>query len=143
MIGLGNPWRRDDAVGLEVARRTGGTAVEHDPSRLLDLWAGEREVVLVDAVRSGAEPGTIHRLDAAAGPLPAELFGVSTHHVGLAETVELARALGRLPERLDVYGIEGGDFAAGTGLTPAVQRAAAVLAAELARKASSARDARS
>ena len=55
----------------------------------------------------------------------------STHAFGVADAVELARALGRLPGRLDVYAIEGASFAAGDRLSPAVERAVAELAAEL------------
>ncbi|MBN1529374.1 MAG: hydrogenase maturation protease [Thermoleophilaceae bacterium] len=136
MLGIGNPWRGDDAAGLEVARRlreAGLRALEREgePSTLLDAWEGEREVILVDAVSSGCEPGTVHRLDAAAAPLPAELFAVSTHHLSVADAVELARSLGRLPERLELYGIEGAAFDAGGGMTPAVAEAVEAVAAEL------------
>ena len=88
-------------------------------------------MVIVDAVRSGAKAGTIHRLDALARPLPAQLFRASTHHLSVAEAVALGRALGRLPERLEIYGIEGRDFTAGLGLAPEVERAVERVAAEL------------
>jgi hydrogenase maturation protease len=141
VLGIGNPWRGDDAAGIEVARRLQAKGLralerEGDPSSLLDAWAGESDVVLVDAVSSGAEAGTIHRLDAREGPLPAELFAVSTHHLSVAEAVELARVLGRLPERLEVYGIEGAGFEAGSGLAPAVETAVEAVAAELAARLS-------
>jgi hydrogenase maturation protease len=87
---------------------------------LIDAWDGVDAVWLVDAVSSGAEVGTVHRLDASASELPTELFRASTHHVGLAEAVELARALGRLPALAIVYGIEGSSFQVGEELTPAV-----------------------
>jgi hydrogenase maturation protease len=120
VIGVGNAARGDDAAGLIAARRLGGIEHEADPLALLDVWDGAESVVVIDAVRSGAAPGTIHRFDATE-PLPAALrSSTSTHAVGLAETIELARALGRLPERLIVYGIEGERFEAGADLTPAV-----------------------
>jgi len=84
-------------------------------------------VIVVDATCSGAPPGTVRRFDAAREPLPAAPPGASTHGLGLAEAVGLARALGRLPARLVLVGIEGADFSPGTGLTPAV--AAGVAAA--------------
>ncbi len=65
----------------------------------------------------------MHRLDAGESELPTELFRASTHHVGLAEAVELARALGRLPARVIVYGIEGESFEVGEELAPAVAAA--------------------
>ncbi len=71
----------------------------------------------------------MHRLDASDQALPPDPFRASTHHVSLAETVELARAIGRLPGRTVVYGIEGGSFAVGAPLTPAVAAAALDVAA--------------
>jgi hydrogenase maturation protease len=44
----------------------------------------------------------------------------STHSFGVAEAVELARALGRPPARVVVFGIEGRDFTPGEGLSPDV-----------------------
>ena len=125
MIGVGNPWRRDDGAGPAVAAALGGTWTD-DPSRLLDLLSGAERAVVVDAAASGAQPGTIRRFDGAARPLPAGAAR-STHAFGVADAVELARALGRLPPRLDVYTIEGADFTAGAGLSPAVARAVKAL----------------
>ena len=119
------------AEGLRAVGREG------EPSSLLDAGDGEEHVILVDAVSSGEKPGTIHRLDAGAGPLPAQLFGVSTHHLSVADAVELGRSLGRLPERLEVYGIEGAAFGAGRGLTPAVAEAVEAVASELRRRLAS------
>ena len=86
---------------------------------------------MVDAVQSGAEPGTIHALDASSRRMPIELFKGSTHAFGLAEAVELARALDRLPTSLLVYGIEGQSFSAGRGLTTEVERAVGSLVRRL------------
>jgi hydrogenase maturation protease len=92
-----------------------------EPTALLDAFEGADALWVVDAVFSGAAPGTVHRLDAGARELPAELFRTSTHHLGLAEAVELARALGRLPPHVIVFGIEGASFEPGDSLTPAVE----------------------
>jgi hydrogenase maturation protease len=97
---------------------------EGEPTGLLDAWEGADSLWLADAVSSGSEPGTIHRLDAGEEKLPHSLFRASSHHLGLAEAIELARALGRLPREVVVYGIEGASFDAGTSVTPAVAAAA-------------------
>jgi hydrogenase maturation protease len=102
---------------------------EGEPTSLIDSWEGAEAVWLVDAVSSGAEPGTVHRHDASARELPARLFDTSTHHFGLAEAVELARALGRLPRTAIVFGIEGASFETGETLSPEVEAAAARVAA--------------
>jgi hydrogenase maturation protease len=90
---------------------------------LLDDWQGAEAVVLIDATSSGAEPGTICRYEAHARPLPAAFSRSSTHSFGVAEAIELARALGRLPPRLVVFGIEGRDFGPGIALSPDVDSA--------------------
>jgi hydrogenase maturation protease len=131
VIGVGNAWRGDDAAGLAVAGRLRGTVPsgvdvlerEGEPTGLVDAWDGVDAVWLVDAVVSGAAPGTVHRLDASEEELPAELFRASTHHLGLAEAVELARALGRLPASVVFFGIEAARVDAGDELTPEVAAA--------------------
>lgn len=124
VIGVGNPSRGDDAAGLEVARRLRRVEARRHPGasyELMDLWEGADDVIVVDAARSGAAAGTVHRYDARRQPLPLGTLATSTHSVGVADTVELARSLGRLPARLMIYGIEVGDLSTGAGLSPAVE----------------------
>jgi hydrogenase maturation protease len=131
VIGVGNAYRRDDGVGLAVAARLRGgvptgvelVVCEQEPSRLIDDWQGAASALVVDAVASGAPPGTLHRFDAGAGPIPAGVFRSSTHAFGVGDAVELARVLGKLPDRVVVYGVEGGEFAAGEGLSAPVEAA--------------------
>jgi hydrogenase maturation protease len=131
VIGVGNPYRRDDGVGIVVARRLRELAeralvvaeASGEGASLLDAFEGAPWVILIDAVASGAAPGTVVRLDAAVQPLPKQFFRYSTHTLGVAEAVELARTLGCLPARLVIFGVEGAEYAAGEGLSPEVARA--------------------
>ncbi len=132
IVGVGDPERCDDGVGLVVARalRTkkfaNTTIVESsgDGALLSQLWQEAARVFLIDAVSSGAPPGTVQRIDAHSRTLPTDLFRSSSHTFGLAEAVELARALNQLPPRLIVYGIEGKNFDLGLGLSPEIIAAA-------------------
>jgi hydrogenase maturation protease len=132
VIGVGNAYRRDDGVGLVVARRLQAAVPERvavreesgEGAALMAAWEGADTALIIDAVHSGAAPGTVRRLEASERAIPADLFHFSTHAVSVADAVELARALGQLPPRLVVYGIEGKDFDAGVGLSPAVEEAA-------------------
>jgi hydrogenase maturation protease len=136
VVCVGNRLRGDDAAGLEVARLLRGTLPagvriterEGEPTALIGGWEGVEALWIVDAVSSGSDAGTVHRLDASDRALPPDPFRASTHHVSLAETVELARALDRLPAKTIVYGIEGGSFAVGEPPTPAVAAAAVAVA---------------
>jgi hydrogenase maturation protease len=102
---------------------------------LMERWKGYRSVVLVDAVSSGGKPGTIHRFDAHLRSIPAKFFHSSTHSFGLAEAVELARAIGELPPRLVVYGIEAKRFEAGLGLAEEIGIAAAAVVEDIVAEA--------
>jgi hydrogenase maturation protease len=129
VIGIGNPDRGDDAVGQWVAERLAEYGVRTLSGRgetvdLMEWWAGEDDVVVIDAVSSGAEPGTIVRIDALEDSLPSEHFRGSTHAFGLEEAIELARAMDELPQRLIVYGIEGDSWEPGLELSEPVREAA-------------------
>jgi hydrogenase maturation protease len=142
VVGVGNEMRGDDAVGLAVVRALAGTVpddvavleCEGEPVSLLAAWEGHEHAIVVDATQSDAEAGTIRRIVAQDGPLPPALAGSSTHLLGLADAVELARALGRLPETTVVYGIEGAAFDTGAGISEPVAAAAEKVAAAIRRE---------
>ena len=136
VVGLGSPDRGDDAVGVVVARTVAGrhlpdvdVVVHEDPTDLVELWSGRELVVVVDAVRSSAEPGTLVLVETGAGGerLPESAWGRAgrggTHAFGLAAAVELARALHRLPGRVVLVGVEAASFDHGAPLSPAVAAA--------------------
>jgi hydrogenase maturation protease len=131
IIGIGNEYRGDDGAGLIAARllkaRLGDSipVLERsgDGAALIEAWRGAETVILIDAMMSGAAPGTIRRFDAITRPIPRESIRSSTHAFGVVQAIELARALGSLPLRLIVYGIEGKFFAARVGLSEEVEKA--------------------
>jgi hydrogenase maturation protease len=131
IIGVGNLFRGDDAAGVLAARRlkalVGDLAdvIEAELAGLdvLDLMAEASTVFLIDAARSGQPAGTIHRFDASAGPITADLFPHSTHVLNAVDAIEMGRTLGLLPSRVIVYGLEVGDTRAGNELSPAVAAA--------------------
>jgi hydrogenase maturation protease len=125
IIGIGNRDRGDDGAGVAVVEDLTGCithVVEAGVLDMFDLWTETDDVVVVDAMRSGAQPGTVRSFDVRATPLPDETFG-STHSFGPAASIELARALGRMPASIEVIGIEAGDFTTGTSMSPQVARA--------------------
>jgi len=135
VIGVGNTFRRDDGAGAAVADLVAagggrGVCADGEPARLVELWSHEADVVVVDASRTGAQPGTVRFLD------PHDLATVSPslrggHALGVGTAIGLGQSLGRLPGRLLVIAIEGADFGDGEGLSPAVARAVHHVAADL------------
>ena len=146
VCGIGNEHRHDDGAGLAVARALAALrpAVTDagplgEPLDLLGRWDDADLAVVVDAIRSGAAPGTVRleelARDNALLDRRSRSAAPSTHGLGLDDVLCLARTLGTAPARVVLVGIEGDDFSPGTGLHPdvaaAVARAAALVAALL------------
>ena len=142
VVGTGNSWRGDDSVGLEVASALRGRlpesvrvlATEAEQSSLMDEWEGCDAVLIVDAVHSGAAPGQVHRVDLNAEFVPHAVLQGSTHHFSLGDTIELARALKRLPAKALFLGVEGESFSPGEPLSPAVAAAVPAIVEEIAKE---------
>lgn len=137
VIGLGNPDRGDDGVGICVAQTLEGTLPDDvtlktrrsDMLALLEDWRGYDVVICVDAAASMGNPGHIHRIEPDADALPVAPGLASSHGIGLAESLALSRALGTAPKRLVVFAIEGVSFETGAALSPEVAAAVAGVAA--------------
>lgn len=137
IIGIGQSLRGDDAAGLEAVRlwqeryqadiERPNLQVELAESPgigLLSLLEGTKTVILVDAVHSNAESGTIHLLSEDQLESFSNGSG-SAHGLGVAETLSLGRKLmpSAMPEELLLIGIEAGDLSLGESLSPDVEMA--------------------
>jgi hydrogenase maturation protease len=138
VIGIGNPDRGDDAVGLAVARQIRDAApadtavikLGGDQLALLDAWDGVADVYVVDAVCSGGPAGSVYRFDASV-PLGGDFSHRGTHLFSIADVIELARALHRLPARLRGFGIEGAAYELGAPLSAEAEVAMRTVAEQI------------
>ncbi len=149
VIAIGNPYRGDDGVGAAVLAavdeslghdpRVRFAELDGEPVRMMQTWEGSSTVWIVDATASERPPGSLHEVEATQlRDADRAWRGVGGGHaLGLSEAVDLADALGLLPDELRVLGIEGASFDHGEGLSPAVSaavpEAAALLVAEIRR----------
>jgi hydrogenase maturation protease len=128
VVGIGNPDRGDDGFGPAVARRLNGQVSSQaciiersgDALALIEEWSGIPFVIVIDAMAPISNPGQVHCLDLTNSSLPIGFAPRSSHAFGLAETIELARSLGRLPQCLVAYLVEGQQFATGAPMSLAV-----------------------
>ena len=128
VVGIGNHERGDDGVGAEVAQivdalQLAGVQVTHhrEPLELLAETLDTDIVIVVDAVSSGAAAGTVTVRDVHDDPLPERAGTSGTHALGLGSVIELARALGRLPRRMVIVGVEAAEFEPGNDLSTPVR----------------------
>ena len=142
VIGIGNPYRRDDGIGPAVADAVDrlhlpGVRVvlsDGEPVSLLAAWEDTDLAIVVDAIHHQPScPGRIHRLTA--GQLGTDAGGTSSHGFGVPYALRLGDALRRQPGHVVLIAVEGADFADGAGLSApvsaAVPTAVAVVRAEL------------
>ena len=134
VIGCGNPLRGDDAAGPVLIRRLwdrglpAGVRCADGGTGGMDVvfqMRGVPEVILVDACRTGAEPGAVFEVpgDEVANLPP--LSGINLHAFRWDHALAFARWLLRAgrPERVTAFLIEGQTYDVGAALSPAVDRA--------------------
>jgi hydrogenase maturation protease len=132
VLGLGNLLLEDDGVGSAAVAMLNDRYVAPDGVRvsdggtlglaLLPYLEDADAVILVDAVRTDAAPGTFVRLDGDEVP-PAVATRLSPHQVGVADLLDGARWLDRYPRRLVLLGLVPASMELAVGLSPAVQPA--------------------
>jgi hydrogenase maturation protease len=138
---VGNPDRGDDGVGPLVARMLCGrlpervlvTQCDGGAAEVLDRIADADCAILVDAAMSGAPPGTVHRVDCAAGEAVRTVGVASSHGLGVAEAIALARTLGCLPRSCVIYAVEAKQLTPGGEVSREVVDAAREVAEHILR----------
>jgi hydrogenase maturation protease len=132
VIGIGNRFRRDDGAALcvlEVLRdRVPASALlvdsDGEPTRIIDSWTGVELAVVVETVRRWDPPGTVAVVEWNVWTVPsaATQHEHGSHSLGILEAIALGDAVGRMPSRLHVIGIEPEDLGWGEGLSPPIAR---------------------
>lgn len=144
VLGLGNPVRFDDAVGLRVAEQVERLLAEHPlPGvavltstraglELIDLLSGASRAVIVDCLTvPDPVPGRVSRLTLEQVAGSARLVGA--HDVTIATAFQFARAAGvPMPDTVEIFAVEAADVdRIEEGLSPAVARTVFELAHEI------------
>ncbi len=150
VLGIGNPVRADDSVGIRIARglehRLEGrdtTVMETSTSGLdvLVLLEGYERAIIIDAVQTGSgKVGQVYRIEPK--QLDPARASITTHTMDIVAALELGNKLGlNLPGSVIIFGVEVQDIdSIGECCTPEVERAIpaciSLVLAELARSTS-------
>jgi hydrogenase maturation protease len=130
-IGLGNPLRTDEGVGVRVVealRAAGGAPADCEildlgtaGPALLHALAGRRKAVIVDCTLMGEAPGMCRRFRPEEVRTKKALAGLSVHEADVLRILALSEELGERPEEVVLFGIEPASIEAGTELSPALR----------------------
>jgi hydrogenase maturation protease len=136
ILGIGSPLG-DDQAGWLVADALSAMGVDacidkldRPGVNLIPLLEDATWAILIDAMQSGSPNGDIRRFGTETWP--AYSHGLSSHGLGVIDALSLARELGGLPSRIDLYGIEIGPVAPGTTAGEDIRAAAQQLARHIA-----------
>ncbi len=132
VMGVGNVLLTDEGVGVRVLKELEARYDFPQNVRLVDggvlglsltgVMMEADQVIVIDAVRGGDEPGTIYRFNWEAKPAHIQ-YKDSLHQIDLMETMGTLPLIGQVPEVL-VVGVEYENiFDWGTELTPKVEAA--------------------
>lgn len=140
ILGIGSPSGGDQAGWLTIdALRASGVGdidevfidkLDRPGANLISLLEHASRVILIDAMQSNGPIGRIQRFDQKDWPDYNQ--GLSSHGFGVLAALSLARELGCMPARLDLYGIEIGDVMPGAVPGISIQAAAQQLAGLIA-----------
>ena len=140
IFGIGSPSGDDQAGWLVIdALLAGGVQpgeglaiekLDRPGATLIPRLENVSRVILIDAMQGGGPAGRIRHFDR--NDWPGYGGGLSSHGFGVLDALALARELGSLPPRLDVYGIEIGPAVPGVAPGAAVAAAARQLARRIA-----------
>lgn len=142
VIGCGNLLRGDDAAGPVLVRRMrergvpAGVECADAGTAGIDVafrMRGVPEVILVDACRSGSEPGALIVVPGSEVEHSPSGAGINLHAFRWDHAIAFSRWLleDHYPGKVTAYLIEGESFEPGDGLSPAVERAVDALATRL------------
>jgi hydrogenase maturation protease len=140
VAGVGSPFG-DDQAGwrlvdlLQCRPNTPARLMKvQEATQLVDELAGCTRLIIVDACRGVCQVGAVTRLVWPDARI-ARRHSQSTHGVGVCDALRLAEQLGRLPEVVEIFGIEVGECEPGREICHDVLQAVveleAVIFAEL------------
>jgi hydrogenase maturation protease len=129
VLGVGNLLLSDEGVGLRVVERLTATYELPPTVQVLDggtlgmdllyYLEGIDYLLIIDAVETGSEPGTLVRLEN--DDVPAFLsVKISPHQIGVPDMLFAARLQEIYPERVVLFGIQPANLAVGLELSPEV-----------------------
>jgi len=129
VIGIGNPNFKDDGVGLKVVEELEKKGVKDTVKylnidlKVIDSMRGYRKAIIVDAVKTGATPGTIFEFDGKS--TWQNVYASGTHSMSIFEVIRIGYEVfpEEMPEEVKIIGIEGEDvLSLGMELTPTIQK---------------------
>ena len=130
VLGIGNILLSDEGIGVHVANELAMMELPPDVSvieggtdgfRLLNVITEADRLIIVDAMRGGAEPGSIYRFDVGDVRTCPSGFKTSVHQIGILEVIDLSGLIGKTPHTT-VIGVEPKSLEMDLELSPEIKQ---------------------
>ena len=133
IIGIGNRLLRDDGVGPRVIDALEESQDLPEGVRLFDAgttgflaleaMSGCERAIVVDAIQTGKEPGTVQEYRFKDGEFSEEIPQMTMHDISFTEALIYAREVYELPTDVRIIGVEPESLSTGLELTTPVTAA--------------------
>ena len=142
VIGIGNPLRRDDGIGIILVKKlreeklsdvicidagTGGI-------QLLPILSNYDRIIIVDAVNFNGKPGETKVFNLDEIKIEKEKNLLSIHMMNIIEVIQLYEKLEEKKLEVTIFGIKTYDTSPGTGLSPLLEEKLSEIKEELIRR---------
>ncbi|MEF8779532.1 MAG: hydrogenase maturation protease [Haloferacaceae archaeon] len=134
VVGVGNPIMGDDGLGERIVEEleglpetdTGDVTLTHAGTTAffaLEAMSGSETAVVIDAIATGEEPGTVQRYRWVDGSFAGEVPEMTMHDFSFAEALHAGREAYDLPDELLIFGVEPARVEASMELSEPVEAA--------------------
>jgi hydrogenase maturation protease len=129
ILGVGNLLLSDEGVGVHIADELLKTSLPPEVSvieggtdgfRLLNIITEADRLIIIDALKGDAPPGSIYRFDIGEVHSAPSGFKTSVHQIGILEVLDLSELIGKTPHTT-VIGVEPKSLEMGMELSPEIK----------------------
>jgi len=133
VIGLGNPLRKDDGIGIALLKHLEKKKIELPSDvkiidggtrgmNLLHIFSKFNTVILIDAINFNEKPGIFRFFNSKDIIHKNHLDIINSHNPDIFKIIELSKKIYNKPNKIYFFGVQPKDTSFGQSLTPEIEK---------------------